>query len=109
MKEYCRVMSDYEKAEVLRSDRITLNREDWVIYPPQTVVFLFDLSQASDDFVQQCAAAHREARGETWILRFRAALETETDKSQTGWDGAVVCRQPISLTQAQGVTWHCFA
>lgn len=83
-----------------------LNRDDWEIYQPRSVVFLFDVSAADPEKLTSVATTHYENWGETWILSFSADLVTEPDESQYGWSGAVVHKRPIPLSAMTDVTWQ---
>jgi len=99
-------MSAGEKLAFEKVGKVNLNREEWGIYPPRSVVFLFDLSAADPKHLNSVANTHYEDMGETWILCFSAHLVTETDESQNGWPGAVVHKGAIPVPALTDVTWQ---
>lgn len=106
MKTYVRIMSASEKIQISKSGVISLNANNWLIYPPDKVVFLFDATVASMNFMEKVAKAHCETNQvETWLLCFQAFLISEPDVSQSGWDGAVVVSHPIPLSSLHAVSW----
>jgi len=65
VKRYCRVMSAGVKLAFEKVGKVNLNREEWGIYPPRSVVFLFALSAASHKHLNSFANYHMERRDVT--------------------------------------------
>ena len=105
MRRFNRVLSLLEKQAIEEGRRIDTNLEEWFIYEPKTVVFLFDLAIADPKHIKSVADSHFEDKGETWILSFEAELETEPNLSQSGWKGAVVHKGPIEVSRLGMIRW----
>ena len=105
-KRYVRIVSDPERVEILATGLIPLNFGNWVIYPPRTVVFLWDKSAAERHFIEQVATLNADMQGQgMWLLQFDGDIATAPDESGRAWPGAVIARAAIPLNALNGVTW----
>jgi hypothetical protein len=100
---YCRVIDGEQKEHIERTRVIpTCPAFDRCSpYPAGTVVFLVDMSIASEDDVSAYAQAKHEGFGgqEIWRVDFTDAnLVTEPDKTGGAWQGAVVAYGSVRVS-----------
>jgi len=108
MKRFYRILSSKERELIVRDQCIKPSIKDWVIYPPGTVVFLFDLGKTDPCHLTKIPKLHHDEYGDTWILEFDGNISTVPDESQKGWPGAVVFHGTILFSNISNITWKHF-
>jgi hypothetical protein len=106
MTRFCRVMATKERTLVMSNQIIPTSRDGCNWYPPNAVVFLFDLSTPSERTAEEAIDAILEAvPAVNWRLDFEAQIPLEPDGSGWANHGSVIHRGPIPLSACQNPRW----
>lgn len=103
---FCRALSDREKVIIEETGKIPPSINGEFPYPPNSVVFLFDLSRQPRTTIDEAIETLKSAKKDTrWKLEFEARIFVETEEKGWGDFGGVVHWGPIDLDQDANVTW----